>query len=821
MTQTYLRELTYSALITGVPCDAVPDWDDRPEGQSALRLPGPFRSGVRGTCVALSGCETPPFRVAAGDRSGCFFLSRRTFRSGGRTAESGGRRFKSDRWLCCFRAAARFSSSHPSQAPARVGSPRSHRPSRSKSPQGCGCRPERRLQAPHDQKIPGPAGAGESRGDRYVSLVTKRWCCGNAHPIGSRGDVMTDANPNMPGSLKSGEVYGVMPAHDAVRARQSSGRAGRPLAPGMSHFFSWPCGLLVSAILLPASCRSPATTPAWLVERARQEAELAARSQVVHDFRFTDRREASGITFQNRIVDDAGKAYKLVHYDHGSGLCAADVDGDGLPDLYFVTQLGTNELWKNLGGGRFANITDEAGLTMGDAVAVGCAFADIDNDGDPDLFVTTVGVYTSNTKGPGGYYVGLPDAFHGHTHPERAETSILYHNLGGNRFEDVTRRVGLVDSSWSGDATVIDVNDDGWPDLYVLDMQGENHLWQSAAGKRFHDATRQYFSKTPWGAMGVKAFDFNGDGRLDLFVTDMHSDMWVNIPAGDWAAEARKADTLPAPVDFFPTGKSRFIFGNALFANGGDGRFAEVSDSVGVETYWPWGPSVDDLNADGWDDIFIAASMNFPYRYGINSVLLNDGGHRFLPSEFVVGVEPRPNGATEQVWFTLDCTGAGAFNPWCVACSKPGARASACRLDAARQLTMMGSLGTRAAVALDLDGDGDLDIVTNEFNGRPQVLVSDLAQRHHIHFLKVRLRGTRSNREGLGAQVTVVLPEGRRILKVLDGKSGYLSQSDLPLYFGLADADHAAKIEVRWPSGRRQTLVGPIQAGQTIDVVEP
>ena len=683
---------------------------------------------------------------------------------------------------------------------------------------------------------------------------------------------MTDANPNMPGSLKSGEVYGVMPAHDAVRARQSSGRAGSPLAPGMSHFVAWPCGLLVSAILLPASCRSPATTPAWLVERARQEAELAARSQVVHDFRFTDRREASGITFQNRIVDDAGKAYKLVHYDHGSGLCAADVDGDGLPDLYFVTQLGTNELWKNLGDGRFVNVTDKAGLGMPDAIGAGCAFADIDNDGDPDLFVTTVrhgnrlfenlgngtfrditaqagvgyvghssgavffdydgdglldllvtnvGVYTSNVQGPGGYYVGLSDAFLGHLHPERAEANILYHNLGGNRFKDVTREVGLVGPSWSGDATALDVNDDGFPDLYILDMQGGSHLWVNEGGKHFRDATAEYFPKTPWGAMGVKAFDFDGDGRLDLFVTSMHPDMWVDIPAGDWAAEGRKSDSSRVASRMFPKGKGGLIFGNALFANRGGGRFEEVSDSVGVETYWPWGPSVDDLNADGWDDIFIAASMNFPYRYGINSVLLNDGGHRFLPSEFVVGVEPRPNGATEQVWFTLDCNGAGAFNPWCVACSKPGARASACRLDAARHLTMMGSLGTRAAVALDLDGDGDLDIVTNEFNGRPQVLVSDLAQRHHIHFLKVRLRGTRSNREGLGAQVTVVLPEGRRILKVLDGKSGYLSQSDLPLYFGLADADHAAKIEVRWPSGRRQTLVGPIRAGQTIDVVEP
>ena len=639
----------------------------------------------------------------------------------------------------------------------------------------------------------------------------------------------------------------------------------------MARRFSWPRGLLLSLPLLVASCRSPRTL-AWLVERARQEAELAERSRVAHDFRFTDQRQASGITFENRVVDDAGRAYKLVHYDHGSGLCAADVDGDGLPDLYFTTQLGTNELWKNQGKGRFVNVTDEAGLGMPDAIAVGCSFADIDNDGDPDLFVTTVrhgnrlfenlghgafrditreaavgyvghssgavffdydgdglldlfvtnvGVYTSNQRGPGGYYVGLSDAFMGHLHPERAEASILYRNLGGNRFRNVSREVGLVDLSWTGDATTLDVNDDGFSDLYILDMQGGDHLWLNEGGKHFRDATATYFPKPPWGSMGVKVFDFDGDGRLDLFVTSMHPDMWVNIAPGDWPAEGRKADTSTVAAGMIPEGKDRFIFGNELFANRGGGRFAEISDSVGVETYWPWGPSVDDFNADGWDDIFIAAGMNFPYRYGINSVLLNQGGRRFLPSEFVVGVEPRPSGATQQVWFTLDCNGAGLFSTWCEACSKPEAIAMGCRLDSARHLTMMGSRGTRAAVALDLDDDGDLDIVTDEFNARPQVLVSDLAQRHRVHFLKVRLRGTRSNREGLGAQVTVVLPDGRRMLKVLDGKSGYLSQSDLPLYFGLADADHAGAIDVRWPSDRRQSVVGPLEAGQTIEVIEP
>lgn len=627
--------------------------------------------------------------------------------------------------------------------------------------------------------------------------------------------------------------------------------------------------LLAVFLLVAAACRSPRTA-SWLLERARQEADLATHSRVMHDFRFTERREASGITFQNRIVDDAGKAYKLVHYDHGSGLCAADVDGDGLPDLLFLTQLGTNQLWKNLGGGRFADVTAQAGLTMPDEIAVGCAFADIDNDGDPDLFITTVrhgnrlfendghgrfrditaqagvgyvghssgavffdydgdglvdllvtnvGVFTSNVVGPGGYYVGLNDALMGHLHPERFEASILYHNLGGNRFKDVTREMGLVGPSWSGDATALDVNDDGFPDLYILDMQGGSHLWLNEGGKHFRDATATYFPKTPWGAMGVKAFDFDGDGRLDLFVTSMHPDMWVNLPPGDWAAEGRKDDTSQVAATLFPKGKAGFLFGNELFASRATGPFDEVSDSLGVEMYWPWGPSVDDFNADGWDDIFITAGMSFPYRYGINSLLLNEQGRHFIPSEFVVGVEPRANGE-RQVWFTLDCNAADRDHPLCGACAGPGADTAVCHFSAGHRLSVMAARSSRSAVALDLDDDGDLDIVTNEFNAEPLVLVSDLAQRHTVHALKLWLRGTHANREGLGALVTVVLPDGRRITKPLDGKSGYLSQSDLPLYFGLGDADHAASVEVRWPSGHRQSVPGPIKAGQTIEVIE-
>ena len=127
-----------------------------------------------------------------------------------------------------------------------------------------------------------------------------------------------------------------------------------------------------------------------------------------------------------------------------------------------------------------------------------------------------------------------------------------------------------------------------------------------------------------------------------------------------------------------------------------------------MENYWPWGVSVDDLNADGWDDIFITSSMNFPFRYGINSMLLNNRGERFLDAEFLLGIEPRRGGQTHKPWFDVDCSRAGQGNKVC-----EGQKG---------EITLMVPLGSRSSVMFDLDNDGDLDIVTNEFNSAPQVL---------------------------------------------------------------------------------------------------
>ena len=135
------------------------------------------------------------------------------------------------------------------------------------------------------------------------------------------------------------------------------------------------------------------------------------------------------------------------------------------------------------------------------------------------------------------------------------------------------------------------------------------------------------------------------------------------------------------------------------------------------------------------------------------------------------------------------------------------------------RVVVIAAKGSRSSVVFDLDGDGNLDVVTNEFNAPPQVLISDLAQKKRVRFLEVELRGTRSNRDGLGARVTLVTDRGPQV-RAHDGKSGYLSQSRLPLWFGLADGEEPLRLEVAWPSGARQTVERPA-VGTRVTVTEP
>ena len=570
---------------------------------------------------------------------------------------------------------------------------------------------------------------------------------------------------------------------------------------------------------------------------------------------------------------------KAVHYDHGNGIAVADVDGDGREDIYFISQVGTNELYRNLGGGKFENITEKAAVALVEQIGVTASFADTDNDGDPDLYVTTVcsgnfffenegagkfkditkscgleytghssagvffdydrdglldlflanvGKYTTEEKGPAygnyltnrppgdaTYYVGYPDAFSGHLKPERAEQSILYKNLGENRFVDVTEKMGLVDTSWTGDASPLDANQDGWPDLYILNMQGHDEYYENDQGKRFVKKSRKLFPRTSWGSMGIKVFDYDNDGQLDIYITDMHTDM-VEIlrPHEEKIKIRRHYDMSYLHTD------GNHVMGNAFFRNQGSGVYHEISAENGAENFWPWGLSVGDFNADGYDDVFIASSMNFNFRYAVNSVLLNNRGKHFLDSEFILGVEPRRGGRTAKVWFELDCDGADRDTRTAPDLGLPDSFCKDLNGKTRKgRVTYWDALGSRSSVIFDLDGDGDLDIVTNDFNSEPMVLISNLTEKKKIHFIKVKLVGIKSNRSGLGAKV--IVRAGTEVYtKVQDGKSGYLSQSLFPLYFGLGEVDQVDQIEVSWPSGSKQVIKGPVQTNRLIEIKE-
>jgi hypothetical protein len=178
-----------------------------------------------------------------------------------------------------------------------------------------------------------------------------------------------------------------------------------------------------------------------LAARKRAQIDAARQFKVFHQFQFVEKLKESGITFKYHAVDDITKHMRMGHYDHGSAVAVADVDGDGLYDIYFVNQVGGNELWKNLGDGRFRNITAEAGVGLPGRVGVSAAFADVDNDGDQDLFVTTV---------RGG--------------------NVLFHNDGHGHFKDITKEAGLDLVAHSSGASFFDYDNDGLLDLLVCNV---------------------------------------------------------------------------------------------------------------------------------------------------------------------------------------------------------------------------------------------------------------------------------------------------------------------------------------------------------------
>ncbi|HEX7377280.1 MAG TPA: CRTAC1 family protein, partial [Pirellulales bacterium] len=483
------------------------------------------------------------------------------------------------------------------------------------------------------------------------------------------------------------------------------------------------------------------------------------------------------------------------------GAAFGDYDNDGDQDLYITSTRGGNVLFENEGGGHYQERTDETGVSLV-AHSQTPAFFDYDNDGFLDLFVTNTAHWTEEEYDEDRRY--FPGSGLIWTHVFNAadrEFNVLFRNNRDGTFSDVTRESGLSGQGWGGDVAVFDFDEDGALDVFVSNMFGKSQLYHNDGQGHFADVTDETLKTTSVGAIGAKAFDYNNDGRLDLFVTDMHSDMWVGFHDEHLVEPSKKFASIAGPKSAPDTQQRRYmlnierqfregawcefdhlLYGNNLFHNEGAGVFTEVSDAAGMETFWPWGIATGDFDNDRYEDVFIPAGMGLPFFYWPNSLMMNRGDGAFVDRAAQEGIEPPPGGRM-------------------IDDDRPGGNAPR---------------SSRCAATADFDGDGRLDLMVNNFNDRPYYFQNQFPRRHYVAF---RLRGVKSNRDAIGA-VVKLYRGGEVQVRQVQATGGYLSQSSKTLHFGLGDDPAIDRVEIRWPSGVRQTIES-LRSDRLMKIREP
>ncbi|SHG81684.1 FG-GAP-like repeat-containing protein [Flagellimonas flava] len=543
-------------------------------------------------------------------------------------------------------------------------------------------------------------------------------------------------------------------------------------------------------------------------------------------------RAKTGITFSNNLTENDSLNYFTYAYIYmGGGVSAGDINNDGLIDLFFTGNMVSNKLYLNKGNMQFEDITEQAGIAGDDRWYTGTTMADVNNDGYLDIYCSVGGKFkpkenqlfinngdntfsekaaaygiddSSNSvqatffdydrDGDLDLYVAnypptpfnAPNYFYAFKQkfPKERETDRLFKFEDG-KYMDVTEEAGLKTFGLSLSATVGDLNQDGWPDIYVSnDFSTPDYLFINNKNGTFSEQVKKVTKNTSFYGMGVDIADFNNDLLLDILQVDMTAQI-------NRRAKANMASMNP---DLFwstvNTGFHYQYMQNSLQMNNGNlldsiPDFSNVSRLAGVSsTDWSWGPLFADLDNDGWKDIFISNgtrreinNRDFFKKIEKTGVSLDSSLQKSLaiPSEKIDNFVFRNKGdltfeKTNEIW-GIEHEGF-----------------------------------SNGAVYVDLDNDGDLEIVTNNIDDHATIFENKSS--HKNNHLTLKFKGPEHNTYGIGAK-TVVYANQLQQYQEMTLTRGFQSSIAPQLHFGLGNAQVVDSIKITWPNDRVQVIKQP------------
>ena len=556
----------------------------------------------------------------------------------------------------------------------------------------------------------------------------------------------------------------------------------------------------------------------------------------------------TGVKFVNQLKEtEEMNMIEYLYFNNGGGVAAGDINNDGLIDLYFTSNQGANKLYLNKGNLKFEDITGASGVAGTGSWKTGVTMADVNADGLLDIYVCQVGKYKSLT-GKNQLFINQGNLtfkdqaaeygldFQGfstqaaffdydmdgdldmyllnhsvHTSRSYGDVSLRYDrdSLAGDRlyrndeingkrfFTDVTREAGIYSSQigYGLGINVSDINNDGYPDIYISnDFHENDYLYINNGNGTFSEKLTESMEHTSRSSMGNDVGDINNDGLLDVMVLDM-------LP------EDQKTRQLSGGEDDMELFDLKLKYGyhyqfvrNTLQLNLGNGHFSEIGRLAGVSaTDWSWSPLLCDVDNDGWKDIFITNGI-FRRANDLDYVKYLTGGNRFNPSkdnskvpdkELYEKMPLNPN--TSYLYKNnRDLTFSNKASEWGI--SKKSF--------------------SNGSTYADLDNDGDLDLIVNNINEEAFIYRNNSEKQNNNHFLSVTLNGSKSNPKAIGTKVTLYSGGMQQTAEQFPVR-GFLSSTSEVLHFGLDTLKMVDSLVVRWPDLSEQKIIN-LQANQRI-----